>query len=178
MKKTFVLVAALLSMTVGYSQTTKKSSIKHHSNLKTSTTATTKKVEEVKAPVVAASEVKAEQAAPVVTKAPIEFTESKHSFGKIPQGTPVTYYFSFKNTSSTPLVIESATAQCGCTTPEYPKGAVTKNSVEKIKVTYNAASMGNFTKQVTVRVAKYSEPIILTIDGEVMVKEEKKEGGK
>ena len=38
--------------------------------------------------------------------------------------------------------------------------------------------MGNFTKQVTVRVAKYTEPIVLTIDGEVMAKEEKKEGGK
>ncbi|HEX8462319.1 MAG TPA: DUF1573 domain-containing protein [Segetibacter sp.] len=102
------------------------------------------------------------------TKAPIEFKEAKHSFGKVKQGVPVTYTFSFKNTSSTPVVIENATAQCGCTTPEYPKGVVAKGATEKIKVTYNAASMGTFTKQVTVRVAKFADPIILTIDGEVV----------
>ena len=178
MKKTFLLFTALLSMTLGFSQTKKTTTKKHttHTVAKTTTPAITAKAEAVKeAP---ATDEKMEAAAPVATKAPIEFTESKHSFGKIPQGTPVTYYFSFKNTSSTPIVIESATAQCGCTTPEYPKGAVTKNSSEKIKVTYNAASMGNFTKQVTIRVAKYTEPIVLTIDGEVMAKDEKKEGGK
>jgi len=102
------------------------------------------------------------------TKAPIEFKEAKHSFGKIKQGTPVTYTFAFKNTSATPVVIESATAQCGCTTPEYPKGVVAKGASEKIKVTYNAAAMGSFTKQVTIRVAKFADPIILTIDGEVV----------
>jgi len=102
------------------------------------------------------------------SKAPIEFKESKHSFGKIPQSTPVTYVFSFKNTSSAPVVIESATASCGCTTPEYPKGAIPKGATKTIKVTYNAAAMGAFTKQVTVKVAKVADPIVLTIDGEVV----------
>lgn len=174
MKKTIVLFAALVSLSVGYSQTMQKKSTKKPSTTTKASASSSTKVAEVKAATSVAVDEKAEQAAPVAAKPPIEFTESKHSFGKIPQGTPVTYYFSFKNTSSTPVVIESATAQCGCTTPEYPKGAVTKNSVEKIKVTYNAASMGNFTKQVTVKVAKFSEPIYLTIDGEVVAKE----GGK
>lgn len=175
MKKTIVLLTALVSLTFGYSQTTQKKSTKKHSTTKTSASSNAStKVAEIKPATPVAVDEKAEQAAPVATKPPIEFTEAKHSFGKIPQGTPVTYYFSFKNSSSTPVVIESATAQCGCTTPEYPKGAVTKNSSEKIKVTFNAASMGNFTKQVTVKVAKYSEPIYLTIDGEVVAKE----GGK
>jgi len=102
------------------------------------------------------------------SKAPIEFKESKHSFGKIPQIVPATYVFSFKNTSSAPVVIESATASCGCTTPEYPKGAIPKGATKTIKVTYNAAAMGAFTKQVTVKLAKVPEPIVLTIDGEVV----------
>lgn len=102
------------------------------------------------------------------SKAPLEFKEVKHSFGKIPQNVPATYVFTFKNTSSTPVVIESAIAQCGCTTPEYPKGVIAKGATEKIKVTYNAAIMGSFTKQVTVKVAKATDPIILTIDGEVV----------
>ena len=102
------------------------------------------------------------------SKAPLEFKEVKHSFGKIKQNIPATYVFTFKNTSATPVVIESATAQCGCTTPEYPKGVIAKGASDKIKVTYNAASMGSFTKQVTVKVAKVADPIILTIDGEVV----------
>jgi len=102
------------------------------------------------------------------TKAPLEFKETKHSFGKIKQSVPATYLFTFKNTANTPVVIESATAECGCTTPEYPKGAIAKGGSDKIKVTYNAAAIGTFTKRVTVRVAKVADPIVLTIDGEVV----------
>lgn len=101
-------------------------------------------------------------------KAPLEFKEVKHSFGKIKQNVPATYVFTFKNTSAAPVVIESATAQCGCTTPDYPKGVIPKGATKTIKVTYNAAAMGSFTKQVTVKVAKVADPIILTIDGEVV----------
>ncbi len=102
------------------------------------------------------------------TKAPIEFKETKHSFGKIKKDVPATYVFTFKNTSDAPVVIESAVAGCGCTTPEYPKGVVAKGATEKIKVTYNAATVGAFTKTVTVKVAKVTDPIVLTIDGEVI----------
>lgn len=102
------------------------------------------------------------------SKAPIEFKETKHSFGKIKQNVPATYTFTFKNTSNAPVVIESAVAQCGCTTPEYPKGVIAKGATEKIKVTYNAATVGAFTKTVTVKVAKVTDPIVLTIDGEVL----------
>jgi len=102
------------------------------------------------------------------TKAPVEFKEVNHSFGKIRQNEPATYAFSFKNTSSTPVIIESATAECGCTTPEFPKGVIAKGAVNTVKVTYNAAAMGSFTKRVTVRLAKVADPIILTIEGEVI----------
>lgn len=102
------------------------------------------------------------------SKTPLDFKETKHSFGKINQNKPATYVFTFKNTSAAPVVIESATAQCGCTTPDYPKGVIPKGATNTIKVTYNAASMGSFTKQVTVKVAKVADPIILTIDGEVV----------
>ena len=100
------------------------------------------------------------------TKA-LEFKESKHSFGKIKQHTPVTYVFSFKNVATKPMVIESAVAECGCTTPVYPKGVIAKGASNSIKVTYNAEAMGAFTKRVTVKIANVAEPIVLTIDGEV-----------
>ncbi|MBU3744438.1 MAG: DUF1573 domain-containing protein [Sediminibacterium sp.] len=98
----------------------------------------------------------------------VTFTEKTHSFGKIKQHVPVTFVFSFTNTSSRPVVIETATAECGCTTPEYAKGAVMKGKTSEIKVTYNAENAGSFKKNVTVKFAGLPNPVILTIDGEVI----------
>ncbi len=103
-------------------------------------------------------------------KAPIEFAVTKHSFGQIQQGTPVTTEFSFTNTSDKPAIIETATAECGCTTPEYPKSPIMKGKTGVIKVTYNAAAPGSFTKHVNVKVANVNEPIVLTIEGNVVTK--------
>ena len=99
---------------------------------------------------------------------PASFTVTKYSFGKVPQGKPVTTEFVFTNTSGKPLVIEVATAECGCTTPEYPKTPILKGKTGVIKVTYNAANMGLFTKNVTVKFANIASPVILTIEGEVI----------
>ncbi len=99
--------------------------------------------------------------------APVKFSQTKYSFGKIKQGTPVTTEFSFTNTSGKPVIIESAIAGCGCTTPDYPKTPVMKDKTATIKVTYNAEAEGHFEKQVTVKFAKVQQPVILTIDGDV-----------
>ena len=99
---------------------------------------------------------------------PVKFVETKHSFGKLKQNIPATYIFKFSNTSSKPLVIESAVAGCGCTTPEYPKEPIAKGKQGTIKVTYNAASMGAFTKDVTVKFVNVEKPVVLNITGEVV----------
>lgn len=101
---------------------------------------------------------------------PANFKITKYSFGKIPQNKPVTTEFTFTNTSDKPLVIEVATAECGCTTPDYPKTPIMKGKSGVIKVTYNAANMGSFTKNVTVKFANIASPVILTIEGEVVEK--------
>jgi hypothetical protein len=103
--------------------------------------------------------------------APVEFKELKHSFGKIEQGKPVTTQFNFTNTSDKAVVIESAVAGCGCTKPEYPQEPIMKGKTGTIKVTYNAANPGAFTKTVTVKFANVAEPVILTIEGEVVKKD-------
>jgi hypothetical protein len=100
----------------------------------------------------------------------VQFTTVKHSFGKIEQNQPKTFIFSFKNTSSQPLVVEVATAECGCTTPVYPKAPIAKGKSDAIKVTYNAATAGTFSKKVTVKFANIDDPVILTIEGEVIAK--------
>ena len=97
-----------------------------------------------------------------------KFKTTTYSFGKIKQHVPVTTEFNFTNTSSKNVIVETATAECGCTTPEYPKTPIEKGKNGAIKVTYNAESPGKFTKRVTVKFANVKQPIILTIDGEVV----------
>ena len=98
----------------------------------------------------------------------IKVKTDKFDFGKIKQGTPVTTYFEFTNTSDKPVVIESAVASCGCTTPEYAKEPVAPKATTKIKVGYNAASPGAFNKNVTVKLAGVADTKVLMITGEVL----------
>ncbi len=97
-----------------------------------------------------------------------KFNEEKHNFGKIKQNVPVIYYFEITNNSNKPLVIESATASCGCTVPEYPKEPIVPGKTSKIKVQYNAASMGAFDKDVYIKLAGIDAPKTLKIVGEVV----------
>ena len=97
----------------------------------------------------------------------VTFKTTNYSFGKIKQGKPVTTDFTFSNKSDKSLIIETATAECGCTTPDYPKTPILKGKDGVIKVTYNAENPGKFTKKVTVKFANIAEPVVLTIDGEV-----------
>ncbi len=102
----------------------------------------------------------------------ISFTELKHDFGKIKQGVPVTYNFAFKNIAKQPVVIESATASCGCTTPAWPKTPVLQTKADKITAGFNAAAPGPFSKAIQVKVAGYDQPLELNITGEVLNAEE------
>lgn len=104
-----------------------------------------------------------------LVNAQVQFTTVKHSFGKIKQNVPASYTFVFKNAAAKPAVVEIATAECGCTTPEYPKIPIAKNTTGQIKVTFNAATIGSFSKKVNVKFANVDEPVTLTIEGEVVV---------
>jgi hypothetical protein len=96
----------------------------------------------------------------------------KHDFGKILQGKPVDFYFEITNKSDKPIVIEYAQPSCGCTTPEVPKEPIAPGTTSKIKVTYNAAGMGVFTKNVTIKLVGVDQPKIVTITGEQLAQAE------
>lgn len=99
---------------------------------------------------------------------PVKFKTMTHSFGKVKQHIPATTSFEFTNTSAKPVIIETATASCGCTSPEYPKGAIAAGKTANIKVTFNAEQLGPINKTVTVKLANVNEPIVLSITGEVV----------
>jgi len=99
----------------------------------------------------------------------VKVNTEKYNFGKIQQGVPVTYEFEITNTSNKPLVIENATAGCGCTTPEVPKEPIAPNKTAKLKVAYDAATVAPvFNKEVLVKFAGIQEPKVLYITGQVL----------
>lgn len=98
----------------------------------------------------------------------IKFEKTSYSFGEVKQNIPITYEFMFTNPSKVPLVIESAVAECGCTTPEFPTKPIMPGKSGKIKVTYDAKTLGSFTKKITVKLVNVTESKILTITGEVI----------
>lgn len=100
-----------------------------------------------------------------------KFEKEIHDFGVIPKDVPATFTFVFKNTGKQPLIITRATASCGCTTPEWTKEPIKKGGKGFIKATYNAASIGPFTKVITVESNGVNPTISLTIKGEVKAPE-------
>lgn len=98
----------------------------------------------------------------------IKVNTESFDFGKIKQGVPVTTYFTITNTSDKPVAIENAWAGCGCTTPEFTKEPIAPGGTTKLKVGYNAAAMGHFTKDVNVKIAGYQEQKVVKITGEVV----------
>ena len=84
----------------------------------------------------------------------LQFKETTHDFGKVPQGKPVYHYFEIVNTGSKPMKLDNVHASCGCTTPEWDREEIEPGATARIKVGFNAAAEGPFDK-----------PIIVTYDG-------------
>ncbi len=49
----------------------------------------------------------------------IEFRNIRHDFGTVRHGEQLVHTFRYRNTGDAPLVIHSASADCGCTVPEF-----------------------------------------------------------
>ena len=81
--------------------------------------------------------------APVMT-----FETTSYDFGKIKEGEKVVYEFKFTNTGKTPLIINDATATCGCTVPEVPKEPVKPGAEGVIKVVFDSMGKGGIQDKV------------------------------
>lgn len=99
----------------------------------------------------------------------IRFLSKDYNFGVIQESKgPVSCEFEFVNDGDANLVIIDATAECGCTRPEFPKKPIAPGKKGKIKVTYNpAARPGSFNKKVTVRTNGNPSKSYLKIKGNV-----------
>ena len=111
--------------------------------------------------------VMAQSAAPGPNAPKFQFKKETHDFGTIPEGPVAEYTFEFKNTGKEPLIIQNASASCGCTTPEFKAGTYKAGETVKIKVGFNAAAAGPFNKPITITYNDGQQKVIF-ISGEVV----------
>jgi hypothetical protein len=98
----------------------------------------------------------------------IRFNQTSYNYGKIKKGIHKSVVFSYTNEGAKPAVIEFATAECGCTQPEYNQSPVLKGQKGTLKVTYTAPNEGLFKKRVSVKFAGEKAVTELVIEGEVI----------
>lgn len=80
----------------------------------------------------------------------------------------MSHTFEFTNEGDANLVIVDASADCGCTVPEYPTAPIAPGKKGKIKVTFNPLFRpGAFDKVVTVRTNGKQKKVRLKISGTV-----------
>lgn len=109
------------------------------------------KSEPIKAgPVAAPVAAPAPQTPPAPKQSAIKWDQEMHDFGDIEKGKPVTYEFSFTNTTSETVLITAVKPTCGCTAAHYTKTPVKPGEKGVVAATFNAASPGNFQKSVTI----------------------------
>ncbi len=73
----------------------------------------------------------------------IEFNETQHDFGTIPNGTPVSTVFEYKNTGSSPLVVSDIKSTCGCTVPSDWTKEVMPGETGRFTVQFDGKGNGN-----------------------------------
>ncbi len=101
----------------------------------------------------------------------IEYFETTHNFGNVFYPSENLYTFKFKNTGKEPLIIESATASCGCTVPNKPEEPILPGEVGELDVIFRPkqGQVGQMvTKKITVKANTVPNETYLEISGNVM----------
>ena len=107
----------------------------------------------------------------------IKFNELEFDFGTINEGDIVNHTFKFTNTGKSPLIIDKATASCGCTVPDWPKQPIGIGKIGEIKVRFDSKNKPN--QQIkTVTISANTEPTLtrLRIKGFVTPKNQQAAG--
>lgn len=69
----------------------------------------------------------------------ISFDSDVHDFGRLSAGESVSYSFHFRNTGNADLILSGASATCGCTVADYPKGRIAPGGEGYVTVTFKSA---------------------------------------
>ena len=99
------------------------------------------------------------------SKTMMSFDRTKHDFGKVIEDSENRTTFIVKNTGKKPLIIESVSASCGCTTPTKPEKPIQPGKSDKIEVVFHpkVGQLNEQTKTVTVTANTEPSMSVLTI---------------
>ena len=120
-------------------------------------------------PVIDNPNVVREEAAPDPNAPVMTFAEQSFDFRDIAADAKVGHTFIFTNTGKSPLLIEDATASCGCTTPNWTKEPVAPGATGKMEVQFDSRGKhGLISKTVSVRANTQPSITTITIKGNVL----------
>lgn len=109
----------------------------------------------------------------VFAQGSFEFKSESHDFGKVVEGEVPKYTFTFKNTGTAPIILNSVRPSCGCTSPEWTKEPVMPGEEGKIDVKYNSRGrIGVFNKSITITSNAAEGTKVIRIKGVVEKKDE------
>ena len=98
----------------------------------------------------------------------ISFNTLVHDFGEITEGEKVAYVFTFTNTGTGSLVINNASASCGCTVPKYSKKPLGSGQKGTMEVVFSTAGFGGIqTKTITVQSNAKTPVVVLAVKADV-----------
>lgn len=101
--------------------------------------------------------------------AEIKFEETEYDFGRVVAGEPVKHVFKFTNTGSVPLLIQNASASCGCTVPRWPKEPIAPGATGEIAVEFDSQGrVGSQNKTITIIANTQPNANVVTLKGEVL----------
>ena len=101
----------------------------------------------------------------------IEYFDLKHNFGNVFYPSDNKFTFKFKNTGNAPLVIDKATASCGCTVPNKPEEPIAPGEIGELDVIFRPKSgqVGQtVTKKITVVANTTPKETFLEITAKVL----------
>ena len=91
------------------------------------------------------------------------------NLGKLTKDKSIEITYRFKNTGTKNLIIESVSAQCGCTIPEKPEKPFAPGEEGVIKAKFNGSGKGTISKQIYVTAnTNPQKDHTLTFTGEII----------
>lgn len=90
-------------------------------------------------------------------KTTVSWGKMEHDFGNVKQDSENKFVFTFTNTGTEPMIIETANGSCGCTVPNYPKEPIPPGGTGDIEVVYKPGKQENAQSK-TVTVIANTEP--------------------
>ena len=98
----------------------------------------------------------------------IEFDNTTFDFGTVKEGEKVSHTYQIKNTGEAPLLIETARASCGCTTPEWTKEPIPVGGTGFVKAGFDSkGKSGMQHKTITITANTWPKTTVLKFSVQV-----------